>query len=170
MLLCAVTLAAQPGQPPLALPDSEVEETYLAYSALMRQELGKRDASKVLIIAYTHGGRDDASCLKPPEGKNAAQYMEQISRYLERNRSAYRLFARFDIGRPYELVNTIPTAGLGWPTSHISLSAIGFNTAQDRAVVYMEYGGMGGAYFLTKEAGKWTVDFQRQPRTCGWIE
>jgi hypothetical protein len=171
-LLCAARAltSAQPSQPLLSLPESEVEESYAAYSALIRQELGTQDTSKVLILAYTRGGRDDVNCLKPPEKEHEADYKDQIGRYLERNRASYRLLSRFDIGRRYDLVDQAPKSEFpSFSVPYISLSAVGFNTAGNRAVVYMEHGIMGGAYFLTKVGGKWTVDFQRQPRTCGWI-
>jgi len=168
-VLCAAPAFPQTGQPRLSLPDSEIEDTYAAYSALISQEVGAAESSKILIMEYTRGGHDDANCLKAPEGQDATQYTDQINRYLERNKASYRLVAKFDIGRPYELVGSVPNIGVGRPALHVSLSAIGFNTARDRAVVYMEYGGMGGAHFLTKVAGKWAVDFQRQPRRCGWI-
>ncbi len=167
-LLCAAP--ALPGPLPLPLPESEVEETYAAYSALIRQELGTQDASKVLIMDYTRGGRDDVNCLKPPDKEHEAEYKDQIAAYLERNKASYRLLPKFDIGRPYDLLDKEPQSDVPrLYLPYISLSAIGFNAARSRAVVYLEHGNMGGVYFLTKIAGKWTVDFQRMPRTCGWI-
>jgi len=171
-LLCAAPALtpAQPSQLPLPLPESEVEETYAAYSALIRQELGTQDASKVLIMDYTRGGRDDVNCLKAPDKEHEAEYKDQIAAYLERNKTSYRLLPKFDIGRPYDLLDKAPQSDVpSFHVPYISLSAIGFNAVRSRAVVYMEHGNRGGVYFLTKFAGKWTVDFQRMPRTCGWI-
>jgi hypothetical protein len=41
-----------------------------------------------LIRAFTRGGRDDASYMKPPEKDHEAEYKDQISRHLERNRAS----------------------------------------------------------------------------------
>lgn len=172
LLLCAVWSAARSGVPAAPLPDAE--ESYAVYSALLREEIGS-GAATILIVSSTKRGRDDPACLKPPAGADAAQYREQIGQYLERNRRSYRLLAKFDIGRAYKLVEDGPGSG-EWPpsTMYIWLSAVGFNNNRDRAVVYMErlsgrLSGVGGARFLTKRGGKWTVDSQRLSWPCMWI-
>jgi hypothetical protein len=171
-LLCAgsMLMPAQPSQLPRSLPEAEAQETYAAYSALITKKLGTGDTARVLIRATTRGGRDDASCLRSPTKEHETEYNEQIQNYLERNRASYQLLAKFDIGRPYELVNKPQAETETGPRPiYISLSAVGFNAARDRAVIYIEYGIMGGVEFLTKIKGRWTVDFQPMPGTCAWI-
>ena len=106
-LLCSgsMLISGQPSQLLRSLPESEAQETYAAYSALITKKLGTGDNAKVHIMTITRGGRDDAGCLRPPAKKQESEYNEQIRNYLERNRASYQLLAKFEIGRPYELVN-----------------------------------------------------------------
>lgn len=160
-------MIAQPSQPPSPLPDSEAKDAYAVYAALIRKTVGTRESSRVLILDHTNGGPRDATCLKAPEGKDAAQYGELIRAFLQMNKVTYQLLPRFEIGRPYDLVSSAPRLSFDRTAAHFSMSAVGFSTARDRAVVHMAYGGMAAAYFLTKVDGRWTVDFQRMPFVCG---
>jgi hypothetical protein len=173
VLICgAPFLCGQAERTPLPLPESEVTETYSVYSALIRRHLDARHPDKVLILASTRSHPDAAACLKAPEGKDATLYREQITSYLDRNKSEWELLPKFDIGRPYEVVKSVPVSGprrLSLSVRHFALSAIGFNSAGDRAAVYMEHGGIGRVHFLTKAGHEWTVDFERMPGVCAWI-
>jgi hypothetical protein len=168
--MCAAAALAQQGEQAWPLSESDMHETYAVYSALIRSHVGAPPTGRLPILAFTRTARNDASCLKAPAGAREADYRQQIAHYLQLNRTSYRLLPRFDPGQPYDLVVTPPE-----PTPprrfsfYVVLSAVGFNSARNRAVVYVENGGMGGAYFVTKTNGKWTVDPYRMPPPCGWI-
>jgi hypothetical protein len=76
-----------------------------------------------------------------------------------RNKVPHPLERRFDIGVRYDLLDL--TAANQW-VSRFELSAIGFNLARNRAVVYLEFHrgrfGTGGIRFLVKRNGKWARD------------
>jgi hypothetical protein len=171
-LLCiGHLLSAQASLPLQQLPDREADDVYSVYSALIKKALGSRSSLKILILDHTNGGPSASmSCVKPPEGEEAGRYEDQIRSFVERNKSRYGLVAKFNLGRSYELVSDTPRLVVGSGAAHFSFSAVGFNAARDRAVVYMSQTGvMGGVRFLTKLHGTWTVDLQRMPFVCGWI-
>lgn len=97
-LLCIEAgLVAQPSHPVSSLPNSEAADAYPVYSALTRKIVGTVKASKVLLILdYTNGGPGDPSCLNAGQ-QGSYEYSEQIRRFLEINKTSYRLVPRFDI-------------------------------------------------------------------------
>jgi len=160
-------LSAQSSLPLEPLPERDRDEIYAVYSALIKITFGTRDSSTLLIIDHTNEGR--VKCLRSPDGEESWQYKEQLDDFVQSNKLLYRLAAKFDVDRPYDLVETRPVRASGRIPRYASLSGAGFDAARKRAVVYMEDGLMGGVRFLTKVQGKWTVDTQRMPFVCGWI-
>lgn len=167
LLYLGPVLSGQSYLPLHPLPEREADEFYSVFSALMRKTVGTSDSSTLLIIDHTNGGL--VSCLKAPLREEPGRYKEQLDDFIQRNKLFYQLVAKFDIGRPYELVNTVPGLASGRRAKYVSLSAVGFDVARKRAVVYVEDNLMRGVHFLTKVQGTWTVDLQRMPFVCGAI-
>ena len=169
--LCSIMIVAsgQSGKGPLPIPESESEDIYAVYSAVVRHEFGPRNGNRLLLTPVTIV-RDDSVCLKQAIKEREAADREQVSQYLERSRFSYQLLRKLDPGLPFELAKSGSPDGAAQPSGlRVSVSAVGFDSHGNKAVVYLECCGMGGIHFLTKLDGKWTCDPQRMPLPCMWI-
>jgi hypothetical protein len=166
----AIVVAEQPSAP---LKAYEVEDAYKIYSLLIPGEESYGFAKGTLIIQEGTVPNQDVpeSCIDP---EAASLFKDAIADYRRVNSEQRLLQRRFEIEKPYEIVSS-DTIGVsspnGWKGFYkrypgsggfMIMSAVGFNKAKTRAIVYTgsSCGGLCGLWrfhLLEKKDSKWTV-------------
>ena len=158
---------------------SEPEISYAIYSMLIMERLVNMPKNaQVFINSTTKTEASHANCLKPAKPNKDTGYDQEVASYFSVNKTPRLLERRFNLGRPYEFANGDVAKYVDRNTSDafgvvFFVSAVGFNSVRDRAVVYIAHvcGGLcgeGAVVFLSKEKGKWTYDRRAGP-LCMWV-
>jgi hypothetical protein len=161
-------------------------EQYAVYSTLLDRYSFDKNRTLLVIINQTHS--EELQNDLPPEliseltsnlvkSLRSLALQKTIDNYFDRNKQSEILRERFVTVRKYKLISPeevkryFREGGGGWDafyrkypksTGLISLSRVGFNTAGNQAVVYVERDcgllcGTGTYYSLAKKDGKWAV-------------
>ena len=152
IVLSVVTTTAQ--DIPEPQPDQDAD-AYQIYNLLLSQEESYR-LGEVLINEVTIDGALSRKCLTPQAEK---QFSDAIAASYRVGAKRFRLLPHFHIKQPYRLYGPNTVVEPSAPT--ITMSAVGFNRAKTKAVVFImiNYGGLSGSGrwpLLQKVRGKWT--------------
>jgi hypothetical protein len=157
----------------VAGPTLAVQETdaYQIYSALLQTEVPWNVQTWRIKLVTERGPLP--MCVQPPADQETI-YRPLIEDFQRKNESRFLVKRQFDLP-VYELVR--PVDGLLVRDGEVlfAVSAVGFNQAHSRALVYIEHHcgslcGRGAYHLMVKEKGKWTVDhgFRGAP-SCLWV-
>ena len=175
-----VIVATSYASPKIPRQSNVASEEYAVYSALISEEYMNEKVKLVVIANPTSGGKiaNDMADYLP-------QLLAPLSRttlddYLARNSKPYRLSKSFSLKAKYVFVEyqeieklfENPDLDEAWkdfyrrfPASngYVILSRVGFNQAQDQALVSMSWMcnqrcGEGKLVLMSKRSGKWKVE------------
>jgi hypothetical protein len=153
IVLSVVTTTARDIPAPQPYQDAD---GYQIYSLLLSQEESYGLGEVLLINEVTIDGALSRKCLTPETGK---QFSDAIAASYRVSAKRFRLLPHFQIKQPYKLYGPNTVVEPSAPT--ITMSAVGFNGAKTKAVVFImsNSGGLGGRgrwHLLQKVRGKWT--------------
>src|SRR5579863_4139749 len=111
-------------------------------------------ATEIMIDDQTATGQQPCD---PRKKEHKALLASATADYAKANKVSHRLLPRFDLDKPYQLVQGSP--------QEIYLSGIGFNRDKTVAVL-TAFAGYGTDYVLTKKDGKW--QFFDRDYACAW--
>ena len=136
-------------------------DVYLVYSVVINY-ISKLpiypflQATEIVIDDQTATGQHPCA---PPNKEHKALLASAIADYAKANKVPHRLLPRFDLDKPYQLVQRSPEA--------IYLSGIGFNRDKTVAVL-TAFAGNGADYVLIKKDGKWQFLEGWSDYGCAW--
>lgn len=195
-ILLFAGFAPQEMQTPRAKSEPELyedAEAYNIYAVLLPQDWTSRVAKASCLAIEQQTNRfphepSNSTCIVLNE-ESKKDWQEVIDDYLKNNQFPRLLARKFPLEKPYELLTPAQVSAVitgkkaedGWTALDmrcrnygglIELSAVGFNRAKDRAIVYMGHwcGGLCGGgthYFLEKKNGKW-ARANVAARKCFW--
>lgn len=191
-LICVACAGLRASQGPPAVVESADNDTYSVYRAVLRELWPVRVAgAKVLVLLQET--RADATCT-PSGAILDAAWSAAVADHGRVNSEPRAVLPNRDLGVAYQVLPNRDVESLfksdspgdldsGWegfrqrfPDSHgyISVSAVGFDRAHTRALVYVTYRcgslcGGGGYHFLAKVDGAWWEVWPADIRTCAFM-
>ncbi len=186
LLLAGWPVIAGAAQTPLTDP-----EPYAVYSAVIPTAWPVRvaHATRPLIQDTTEIGHLSQPPCYPEGAGIEGPWAAALADFKQQNAQRWALRQQFQINLPYDLERKedidvfFAAHGLdGWKdfnTAHpdakgyFVLSAVGFDAAKSRAIVYVAHHcgglcGQGNYHFLERQEGTWK-EVRLNVRTCGWI-
>jgi hypothetical protein len=141
-----------------AAPTYVDPDVYSVYSIVVNSIIQYEFQQETTVPIYDHTATGQTICATPNK-KHEAMLASAIANYAKVNKAQRRLLPRFNLDKPYEIIQRSPHA--------VYLSSIGFNRGKTVAVL-SAFAASGSNYVLVKEYGKWQFLTNWSEDGCVW--